>query len=87
MIEGSRLRPIWTGSGPTPSSRRAAGPDFRDRLPVADRGEAIKYLSYIIDNTSKSRAIFEINKGVNVNPQTTSTPAWTNRSAACRCAT
>lgn len=69
MIEGSPIAPHIDGIWANSFVETAAGPGFRDRLPVADQGSAIKHLSYVIDNTSKSRAIFEINKGVNVNPQ------------------
>lgn len=69
MIEGSPIAPHIDGIWANSFVEAAAGPGFRDRLPVTGRAEAIKYLSYVIDNTSKSRAIFEINKGVNVNPQ------------------
>ena len=69
MIEGSSVAPHIDGIWANSFVEAVAGPGFRDKLPVADRGEAIKHLSYIIDNTSKSRAIFEINKGVNRNPQ------------------
>ncbi|AZZ42957.1 haloacid dehalogenase-like hydrolase [Acidipropionibacterium jensenii] len=31
--------------------------------------DVLRQVGYVIDNTSKTRAIFEINKGVNVNPQ------------------
>ena len=69
MIEGSPIAPHIDGIWANSFVEASAGPGFRDRLPVADQGSAIKHLSYVIDNTSKSRAIFEINKGVNVNPQ------------------
>jgi len=70
IIEGSPIAGHIDGIWANSFIETSAGPGFRDRLPVADKGAAIKYLSYSIDNTSKSRAIFEINKGVNVNPQT-----------------
>lgn len=69
MIEGSPIAPHIDGIWANHFIEASAGPGFRDRLPVAARGEAIKYLSYSIDNTSKSRAVFEINKGVNKNRQ------------------
>jgi len=69
IIEGSPIAPHIDGIWANSFVETSAGASYRDRLPVADRGEAIKYLSYSIDNTSKSRAIFEVNKGVNVNPQ------------------
>lgn len=69
MIEGSpfaeHLDGIWANTlieGPAP-------PGYLDQLPVAPDGGAVSQLGYVIDNTSKTRAIFEINKGVNVNPE------------------
>lgn len=70
IIEGSPIAPHVDGIWANTFIESSAGPGYRDRLPVGEQGSAIKYLSYSIDNTSKSRAIFEINKGVNVNPQT-----------------
>lgn len=69
MIEGSPIAPHLDGIWANNFVEASAGPGFRDKLPVADKGDAIKYLSYSIDNTSKSRAVFEINKGVNKNRQ------------------
>ncbi len=69
LIEGSPIAPHIDGIWANAFIEASAGPGFQDRLPVADKGTAIKYLGYTIDDTSKSRAIFEINKGVNVNPQ------------------
>ncbi|MCP3975874.1 MAG: haloacid dehalogenase-like hydrolase [bacterium] len=69
MIEGSPIAPHLDGIWANNFVEASAGPGFRDKLPVADKGEAIKYLSYSIDNTSKSRAVFEINKGVNKSRQ------------------
>jgi hypothetical protein len=68
MIEGSSIAGhvdgIWANSfieDPAPAG-------FLDRLPVAGESGVIKYLSDYIGHTSKTRALFEINKGVNVNP-------------------
>jgi len=68
MIEGSSVAEhvdgIWANSfieDPAPAG-------FLDRLPVAGENGAIKYLSDYVGHTSKTRALFEINKGVNVNP-------------------
>ncbi len=35
---------------------------------AAEEDVTIKDIGYVIDNTTKTRAIFEINKGVNKNP-------------------
>jgi len=69
IIEGSPIAPHIDGIWANSFVESLAGPGYGDRLPVGEPGEAIKLLGYTIDNTSKSRAIFEINKGVNVNPQ------------------
>jgi hypothetical protein len=45
-----------------------APPGYLDRLPVPERGHPITQLGYVIDNTTKTKAVFEINKGVNKNP-------------------
>jgi len=68
MIAGSPLAPhlddIWANS----FIERQAPPGYLERLPVESGEHPISHLSYVIDNTSKTRAIFEINKGVNKNP-------------------
>ena len=68
MIEGSVIAPHVDGIWANCFVESLAGPGFLDRLPVGESGGVIEHLSYVIDNTSKSKAIFEINKGVNKNP-------------------
>jgi hypothetical protein len=69
MIEGSSIAThvdgIWANS--FVEHRAPAG--YLDTLPVTSEGGPIRHLSYTIDNTSKTRALFEINKGVNKNRQ------------------
>jgi hypothetical protein len=68
MIEGSPLAPhlddIWANT----FIERQAPPGYRERLDVDDADHPISHIGYMIDHTSKTRAIFEINKGVNKNP-------------------
>jgi hypothetical protein len=68
MIEGSVIAPHVDGIWANSFIESTAPPGFLDRLPVDDEGGEIKYLSDYIGHTSKTRALFEINKGVNVNP-------------------
>lgn len=64
MIEGSRLAGHVEGVWACDLLPRAAPPGYREQLP--DTSEILAHIGYTIDNTSKTRAIFEINKGVNV---------------------
>lgn len=41
---------------------------FLEAMPEVEPDQPIAQVGYSIDNTTKTRAIFEINKGVNVNP-------------------
>ncbi len=67
MIAGSVFGDIVDGVWANTFVEHVAEPGFLDRLPVAEPPAPIKQLGYTIDNTSKTRALFEINKGVNVN--------------------
>ena len=64
MIEGSvfadKIDGIWANT----FVEEPAEPGYLDRLPVSGKPGPITQLGYTIDNTSKTRAIFEINKGV-----------------------
>ena len=64
MIEGSvfadRIDGIWANT----FIEHVAEPGYLDKLPVSDKSGPISQVGYMIDNTSKTRAIFEINKGV-----------------------
>ena len=69
MIEGSSLYPYVDGIWANSFVEHAAPPGYTERLPVDPDSGPIKRLGYVIDNTSKTRAIFEVNKGVNKNPE------------------
>lgn len=68
MIEGSVIAPYLDGIWANAFIERLAPPGYRGRLDVEVGGHPISHLGYMIDNTAKTRAIFEINKGVNKNP-------------------
>jgi len=69
MIEGSSIAPHIDGIWANSFVEHSASPGYLDRLSVVTTGGEIRHLGYTIDNTSKTRALFEINKGVNKNPQ------------------
>jgi hypothetical protein len=68
MIEGNpifeHVDDVWAcellSDPPGPGYLEADGPDRFD--------EKLTQIGYVLDNTTKTRAIFEINKGVNVEP-------------------
>ena len=64
MIEGSVFSDKIDGVWANTFIEDIAEPGYLDKLPVAARPGPIAQLGYTIDNTSKTRAIFEINKGV-----------------------
>ena len=68
MIEGSVFADKIDGLWANTFIENVAGPGYLDRLPVAPGPSPIDQLGYTIDNTSKTRAIFEINKGVGFTP-------------------
>ncbi len=68
MIEGSVIGPHLDGIWANSFIERPAPPGYRDRLDVDSTPHPISHIGYSIDNTTKTRAIFEINKGVNKNP-------------------
>jgi hypothetical protein len=69
MIEGSviasHIDDIWANT----LIETPALPGYRDQLPVPPKPAPVSQLGYIIDNTSKTKSIFEINKGVNKAPE------------------
>jgi hypothetical protein len=69
MIQGSSIAPHVDGIWANTFVAANAKPGYLERLQVDDERGSIKHLSYVIDNTSKTRPVFEINKGVNKNPQ------------------
>ena len=66
MIEGSRLAKAVDGVWACELLPEAAPPGFKEHI-GAFGTEVLSQVGYTIDNTSKTRAIFEINKGVNKN--------------------
>ncbi|GMQ98934.1 MAG: HAD family hydrolase [Acidimicrobiia bacterium] len=68
MIEGSVFGDIIDGIWANTFIEDVAEPGYLDRLPVPPGPGPISQLGYTIDNTSKTRAIFDINKGVNKSP-------------------
>lgn len=68
MIEGSAIGPHLDGVWANSFIERPAPPGYREHLDVDDTPHPITHIGYSIDNTTKTRAIFEINKGVNKTP-------------------
>ncbi|HLA67579.1 MAG TPA: HAD family hydrolase [Acidimicrobiia bacterium] len=68
MIEGSVIAPHLDGIWANSYIEQLAPPGYQDHLDVDPDHHPISHLGYMIDNTAKTRAIFEINKGVNKNP-------------------
>jgi hypothetical protein len=68
MIEGSSIAKHVDGIWANSYVEQSAPAGFLNQLPVSDDGGRIKYLSDYVGHTSKTRALFEVNKGVNVNP-------------------
>lgn len=68
MIEGSSIAKHVDGIWANSFIENTAPSGFLDRLPVAGESSEIKHVSDYIGHTSKTRALFEINKGVNINP-------------------
>lgn len=64
MIEGSALFKHVNGIWACDLLPPAAPPGYREQLEATS--DVLAQIGYTIDNTSKTRAIFEINKGVNV---------------------
>ena len=69
MIQGSSLAPHVDGIWANAFVEHTAPPGFTERFDVQDPPRQIRHLSHFIGNTSKTRALFEVNKGVNRNPQ------------------
>lgn len=67
MILGSVFAPVIDGVWANTFIEHVAEPGYRDRLPVSHPSSPITQVGYSIDNTSKTRALFEINKGINKN--------------------
>jgi len=69
MIEGSPFAKHVDGIWANTFIEHVAEPGYLDRLPVVHPSGPITRVGYSIDNTSKTRALFDINKGVNKNPE------------------
>jgi hypothetical protein len=68
MIEGSVFAGVIDGIWANTFIEHVAEAGYLERLPVVHPPGPISQVGYSIDNTSKTRALFEINKGVNKNP-------------------
>ncbi len=68
MIEGSCIAPKLDGIWANTFIDRLAPPGYLEKLDVEPGPDEIRHIGYMIDNTTKTRAVFEINKGVNKNP-------------------
>ena len=68
MIEGSVIASHVDGIWANTLIETPAQPGYLDQLPVRATSAPVSHIGYTIDNTSKTRAIFEINKGVNKAP-------------------
>lgn len=66
MIEGSAVAPVVDGVWACELLSTPPAPGFADQ-PLELDGE-LSQIGYTIDNTTKTRAVFEINKGVNIEP-------------------
>ena len=69
MIEGSIIASHVDGIWANTLIETPAAPGYLEQLPVPSTSAPVSQLGYIIDNTSKTKAIFEINKGVNKAPE------------------
>ena len=68
IIEGSIFADHVDGIWANTLIETPASPGYLDQLPVASPAAPVSHLGYTIDNTAKTRALFEISKGVNCNP-------------------
>jgi hypothetical protein len=71
MILGSAVAPHVKGVWACEFIEEPAAPGFLETgaAPLPDGDREISQVGYFLDNTTKTRAIWEINKGVNVDPQ------------------
>ena len=66
MIEGSAIGPEVDGIWACDFIEVPLERGYLDRDQTTSQGAVISQIGYAIDNTTKTRAVFEINKGVNV---------------------
>jgi len=69
MIEGSVFGDKVDGIWASTFIEESAEPGYLDKLHVPLEESPITQIGYVIGNTSKTRAVFEINKGINRNPE------------------
>jgi hypothetical protein len=67
MIEGSVFADHVDGVWANTLIETPAPAGYLDQLPVTSAPSSVSHLGYTIDNTAKTRALFEINKGINRN--------------------
>lgn len=65
LIEGSAVGPLLDGIWANDFIEQPLGPGYLADGVEAQSGPQIAQIGYMIDNTSKTRAVFEISKGVN----------------------
>jgi len=68
LIEGSVFAPYLDGIWANTLIETPAPPGYLGRLPVGVDPAPVTRVGYAIDDTSKTRALFEINKGANRDP-------------------
>ena len=69
MIKGSDVYPYVNGVWGCEFIEEPIWSDLSEEKPENDEEpKQIKQIAYMIDNTSKTRALFEINKGTNIHP-------------------
>lgn len=66
-VVSAGLREMILGSAIAPLLKDIYGCEFTQR--ETPQGPEIDRVAYVIDNTTKTRAIFEINKGTNIDPK------------------
>jgi hypothetical protein len=69
VVEGSVFAPHLDGIWANTLIETPAEPGYLEQLPVAFDPAPVSRVGYAVDDTSKTRALFEINKGVNKNPE------------------
>ena len=69
MIEGNPIHEHVSGVWACELLADPPGPGYLEDGPSAEASGILTQLGYVLDNTTKTRAIFEINKGVNVEPK------------------
>ena len=69
MIKGSKIFPYIDGIWGCEFIEQAAQPGYMDneQAELISTEATLSQIGYVIDDTTKTRAIFEINKGVNKN--------------------